>query len=242
MPKSKYNDIYISIKKLIEDNVYKNQDLLPSENNLIKEYNCSRNTVRRAISHLTNDGYVQPIKGKGVRVIYSKNNSLSFSLGGIETFQESTKRNKRKARTRVILFEEQIVNSALSKITGFRISETVFHIQKVRYIDNIPLILDNNYFLKSIMPELTKEKAENSIYNYLEKDLGVTIVTSKRQITVGHATDQDQKYLDLKDYNCVAIVTNQAYNKDGILFEYTESKHSPDYFSFHNVAIRGNVL
>ncbi len=58
MPKAKYEGIYHSIKKRIEAQDYPYQSLLPSENTLIEEYACSRNTVRRALAELVADGYV----------------------------------------------------------------------------------------------------------------------------------------------------------------------------------------
>ena len=70
MPKAKYDGIYHSIKKRIEAQDYPYQSLLPSENTLIEEYACSRNTVRRALAELVADGYVQTMQGRGVRVIY----------------------------------------------------------------------------------------------------------------------------------------------------------------------------
>ena len=41
MPKAKYEGIYRSIKKRIEAQDYPYQSLLPSENTLIAEYDCS---------------------------------------------------------------------------------------------------------------------------------------------------------------------------------------------------------
>ena len=70
MPKAKYEGIYHSIKKRIEAQDYPYQSLLPSENTLIEEYACSRNTVRRALAELVADGYVQTMQGRGVRVIW----------------------------------------------------------------------------------------------------------------------------------------------------------------------------
>ena len=72
MPKAKYEGIYHSIKKRIEAQDYPYQSLLPSENTLIEEYACSRNTVRRALAELIADGYVQAMQGRGVRVIYQR--------------------------------------------------------------------------------------------------------------------------------------------------------------------------
>ncbi|MDE6056370.1 MAG: GntR family transcriptional regulator [Lachnospiraceae bacterium] len=67
---------------LIETRAYESRELLPSENNLILTYDCSRNTIQRAISALVTDGYVQTRLGKGMRNIF-------FTIGGIESFKES---------------------------------------------------------------------------------------------------------------------------------------------------------
>ena len=64
------------------------------------------------------------------------------------------------------------------------------------------------------------------------------IVTSKRKMTVERATPVDEKYLELNDYNCLAVVTGQTFNADGIMFEYTQSRHRPDYFCFQDTATR----
>jgi Transcriptional regulators len=85
---------------------------------------------------------------------------------------------------------------------------------------------------------LTPEIAQDSIYAYLEKELHISIVTSKRMMTVEKMTEIDEKYLALGDYNCLAVVSSQTYNSDGIMFEYTQSRHRPDYFCFRDNATR----
>ena len=69
MPAQKYEEIYKDLKTKIEDGIYQPQELLPGEYALSENYSCSRNTVRRAISMLVSDAYVQSIHGKGVVVI-----------------------------------------------------------------------------------------------------------------------------------------------------------------------------
>ena len=45
-------------------------------------------------------------------------------------------------------------------------------------------------------------------------------------------------FLALGDYNCLAVITGQTYNADGVQFEYTQSRHQPDYFCFEDTAMR----
>lgn len=238
MPKAKYDEIYISMKQEVENGIYPYGALLPSENTLITRYGCSRNTVRRALAGLIEDGSVQAIHGKGVRVIYQPGGRAAFTMGGIESFQETAQRNRLQAVTKVIRFSEMELDERLALESGFPAGEEVYYIQRVRYLNGKPLILDINIFLKDLVPGLTAEIAERSVYAYIEKELGMQIVTSKRTITVERAAPLDEQLLELEDYNCLAVVSGQTFNADGVMFEYTRSRHQPDYFSFHDTAIR----
>lgn len=238
MPKAKYDQIYRDLKEKIETEVYSYQEMLPSEHMLVREYGCSRNTVRRALAELTADGYVQPMHGKGVRNIFRPVEQAAFTVGGIESFKESSARNKRKGTTQVLQFAEIIADEKIEKRTGFRKGICLYYIQRLRFLNGIPLILDHNYFLKEAVPGLTPEIASQSIYDYLEGTLGITITTSKRTLTVEHVTQVDEKYIDLKDYNCMAVITSQTFDDNGIQFEYTQSRHHPDFFRFQDVATR----
>ena len=238
MPKAKYDYIYRDLKEKIETEYYAYQDMLPSEHVLISEYDCSRNTVRRALAELTAEGYVQPMHGKGVRNIFQPIEQTSFTVGGIESFKESAIRNKQQAFTKVLLFAELTADEKIEKKTGFKAGTKLYYLQRLRSLDGKPLILDHNYFLKDVARGLTPQIAGQSVYDYLEGTLGITIATSKRTLTVEHVTQVDEKYIDMKDYNCMAVITSQTFDDNGIQFEFTQSRHRPDYFRFQDVAIR----
>ena len=238
MPKEKYTEIYRDIKTRIETGEYEFQELLPSENSLILTYGCSRNTVRRAIGALVNDGYVQTQQGKGIRNIFQPTMQTSFTIGSIESFKESAIRNHQVPRTEVLLFTEITADRKIARKTGFAEGSELYYLQRLHYLDDKPLIINHNYFLKDIVLNLTTEIAQESIYSYLENELHISIVTSKRIFTVEKMTEIDEKYLELGDYNCLAVVSSQTYNGDGIMFEYTQSRHRPDHFCFRDNALR----
>lgn len=238
MPKAKYVEIYQDLKNKIETGEYEFQELLPSENQLIVTYDCSRNTIRRAISTLVTDGYVQTMQGKGVRNIFQPTIQTSFTIGGIESFKESAIRNHQVPETKVLYFTEIIADKKIAHRTGFPVGAELYYLQRLHYLDGTALILNHNYFLKDVVTNLTKKIAENSIYEYLENVLHISIVNSKRVMTVEKMTEIDEKYLNLGDYNCLAVVSSQTYNSDGVMFEYTQSRHRPDYFRFQDNAVR----
>ena len=238
MPQQKYDHIHQVLKRRIEKGEYPAGQLLPSENTLIGQFHCSRNTLRRAMSELVREGYVQSRQGLGVYNIYHPMEPVSYSMGVIESFRESAKRTGRKSGTTVILFEELVADDAIAQLTGFTVGTELFHLQRIHTVDDKPMIFNISYFRKDCMPELTAKIAQGSIYQYLEHTLGMSIVTSKRTITVEKMAELDAKWLDMGEYNCLAVVSNQTYNSDGIQFEFTQSRHHPTIFRFQDNAVR----
>ena len=240
MPKSIYETIYRDLKQKIENDVFAYQELLPPENTLIQTYHCSRNTLRRAVARLVSDGYVQTMQGKGVRNIYQPAAQTAFTIGEIESFRDSAARNGHRPLTKVLIFTEFAIDEKQAAYTGFPVGAEIYYIQRLHYLDGMPLILNHNYFLKEAAFGLTAEIAEQSVYQYLENTLHMTIVNSKRIMTVEKMTQIDEKYLELniEDYNCMAVVSSHTYNSDGVMFEFTQSRHRPDYFRFYDNAVR----
>lgn len=238
MPKPKYEPIYLSIKKDIEEGVYSFGDQLPSENTYADRFDCTRNTVRRALNMLTNQGYIQPQHGKGVSVIYRKEDDRSiFTVGGIESFAETTQRNQKNVTTKVMKFQKVICDERISEMTGFDEGNELYYIERIRIIDGKAIIFDTNIYLASETPGLNEDIAVSSIYRYLENELKMTITTSKRRITAEKATEKDKEYLDL-DEDIVLVVSGQVFNSKGIMFEYTQSRHRADSVCFVETASR----
>ena len=238
MPQAKFDTIFRELRERVEDSTYGFQAFLPSENELTKEFSCSRNTVRRAIAGLIERGYVQPIRGKGVRVLYRKAQQSDFSIGGIETFKESAARNHLHTRTQVVRFEKIETDATLAARTGFPEGSPLWRVWRQRILDGRPLILDKNLFRADLVPDLTPAIAEDSIYEYIEQTLHRAITTSKRRMTVERATREDAKYLDLGDYNCLAVIESQTFDTDGLQIEWTQSRHHPERFAFEDTAVR----
>lgn len=82
---TKYTEIIENIKQKIQSNIYKSNELLPSEKELCTEYSVSRRTVRRAIMELVEDGYLYTVPGKGtfVHVLNKDNYEVNFRLEDI---------------------------------------------------------------------------------------------------------------------------------------------------------------
>ncbi|MFC4767109.1 trehalose operon repressor [Effusibacillus consociatus] len=232
----RYLDLYEDIKNSIVEGNYRPGEKLPSENEFCRMYGTSRGTVRKALDLLAEEGLIHSLHGKGVFVL--EHNLITFSFGGIVSFKEAAETSGLKFTTSVSKFEEVMIDEALSARTNLPPGKAAYKIFRVRKLDGERVILDINFFLKDVAAGLSKEIAEQSIYEYIEGELQLKIGFAKRIIHVEPATSADKAHLDLKGYNLVAVVKNFVHLHDGTPFEYTESRHRPDRFEFTNFARR----
>lgn len=242
MAKRKFDEIYTDLKNKIETQEYSFNSCLPSEVELTKIYGCVRGTVHRAVKALIERGYLQMRQGSRIRVIFEPVERNIFKVGGIESFKEAALRNGFTYFTKVVKLEKVVADEEIATKTGFKIGDELYDVRRIRCIDGKALIFDKNYFLISATKGITEEIAEKSIYDYLENTLRMKIATSKRRITAELATAEDKNFLELDDYNCLVIISGRVFNADGIQFEYTESRHRPDYFCFEDTATRHKII
>ncbi|OPJ55403.1 trehalose operon repressor [Alkalithermobacter paradoxus] len=233
---SKYLSIYNEIVRKIENGELSRDSKLLSENEYMKEYNVSRDTIRKALNLLEQDGYIQKIKGKGSFVLDI--NKFDFPISGIISFKELSQRMNLKSETIVNELELIQPDAFISKQLNITKKDKVWKVVRSRKIGNKRIILDKDYIVHNFVPCLTKEICEKSIYEYIENELNLKISFAKKEITVEAATDEDKKYLDLKDYSMVAVVKSYTYLDDTSLFQYSESRHRPDKFKFVDFARR----
>lgn len=236
--KAIWQGIYRALREEIVDETYSFQTFLPSESTLVARFGCSHNTLRKALAALADEGLLQPIQGKGVRVIYQPRERALFEVGGIETFAETMARLGIEQTTSVKTFELVVADGRLAHFTGFDEGAELLHVERVRSFGGEPVIRDDSYFLASAVDGLTPKIAAGSIYSYLEGELGLVIAQSMREITVEPATTRDYELLELPDGCYLAIMTNQVFLADGTMFERTQSRHRPDLFVFHDIARR----
>lgn len=237
MPKSIYETIFEDLKNKIESQQYRSQTLLPSENELTKQYNCSRNTLRRAIAKLTSLGYTQSIQGRGVHIIYTPAPTRENYVGpnSLEGLCQAAAEQGFSVVNHVITFKSMTIDATTAEKSGFEPSTEVFFIQRLRSVNGIAKMIDNTLLRKDLVPNLTEEDLKGSLFRYIEDVAGMMIKTVKRCVTIERTTPFDEKYLSLDGYNCLAVITSHVYNTDGIQFEYTISRNRPDLFSFDTV-------
>lgn len=236
MMNNKFIRIYEDIAAHIRNGEIEAGSLLPSELDLSESYQTSRETIRKALKMLYEEGYIQKIQGKGSIVLDIR--MIDFPISGLVSFKELAKKMGQRARTHVEELEELKVDQALFKTIQFGMGEQVWKIVRVRNVDGERVILDKDYVSQRLVPGLTKEICNDSIYEYMEDQLGLSISFAKKEILVEEPTEEDRRLMDLEGFHNVVVVRSQVYLEDASPFQFTESRHRPDKFKFVDFARR----
>lgn len=233
---SKYIEIYNEIVSSIENGNLEVNSKLPSESQLMASYGVSRDTIRKSLNLLGQNGYIQKLKGKGSFVLDI--NKFNFPVSGIRSFSELVSSMGKEIETKIEELSLKSPSSTIKNKLELKDGDYVWKVVRVRKIDGERIILDKDYLHSKFIPTLTLEVCKNSLYKYIEGELGLKISYAKKEITVQKATEEDRKYLDLGMDNMVVVVKSFTYLEDRSLFQYTESRHRTDKFKFVDFARR----
>ena len=200
----KYQIIYKDLEKAIHEQKYQVGDFLPTEQELVQSYQVSRDTIRKALSLLVEEGLVKKIHGSGSQVINQE--QINFPVSDLTSYQELMEQQGIDSQTNVISLDKIIVDSKLSEKTGFSSSQQVWRVIRQRVVEGCASVVDIDYLDAKLIPQLNRDIAKHSIYDYLENHLNLSISHAFKEITIDNATEQDKILIDLgKDLHVVCI-------------------------------------
>lgn len=234
--RNKYLIIYQEMVQKIEKETFKANEFLPSENELADQYQTSRETIRKALNLLAQNGYIQKIRGKGSTVI--EQNKFDFPVSGLVSFKELADKMGEKPLTIVHQCKKINASNYVHSQLKLRDGQELWEIIRTRSFSGQRVILDKDYLVAKTVPYISREIAQTSIYDYLENELGLVISFAKKEIIVEEPTAEDRELLDLEGFYNVVVIKNYVYLDDATLFQYTESRHRPDKFRFVDFARR----
>lgn len=189
-----YLQLKNKIKDLIESGEIQKGEKIPSEYELCKKYNVSRITVRNALAELKDTGYLIKKQGKGT---FATKPKIFRPLKDAISFSESCK-NAGLESTSIVLKQEVLPltqyyqdNLQLDK------SDKVLFIQRLRFADGEPLMLENNYYSYNKYHFLMHEELTGSLYELLVKKNVVCARALKGLITVVAAHGELVKLLQI---------------------------------------------
>lgn len=226
LPLPLYYQLKQVILNLIDENVYKENEAIPTEHELIKKYGLSRTTVRQALNELCNEGYIYRKKGVGTFVSTKKQQDEHHELlnPSVYKIDRVINRNGFVCKTKLLKYGTMNATPEIAAHLEVNVGDLVWYMDRVRYADIKAASFSRSYIRKDSLINFDKEvnKAAEHFYQYLDSK-GLKIATIREKLVPVLATPEVREVLEIDNKTLILIVQDTGYKEDGTVVEYTVS-------------------
>lgn len=224
-----YHQLEEYIKQQIENGLLKEEEVIPSEREFAERFQISRMTVRQAINNLVADGYLNRKKGRGTFVSKKK---VEQELQGMTSFTEDMLSRGMKPSSKLLSFK--IIQADKKTALDLKINENdpIYKIKRIRLADGAPMALETAYVPVNIVPGLTEENSNLSLYQYIEENLSLSISEATQEIEASIADVHTAEPLGIEEGEPILFIVRIAYLQDGTPFELVKSSFRADRYRF----------
>ena len=225
------------LKEKIDQGEWKPGDQIPSEPDLCEMFGVSRTVIRQALREIELEGLVTRRKGKGTFVSEPKiNESLVQKLTGF--YQDMVARGLTPV-TKVLKFELEPVNSKVAERLALEPGAPVFCIERLRYVDDTPIVMVTSYLPQSLCPNLMDfDLTGQSLYHVLETEFGIVLSHGRRTIEAVAAKAREAELLEVEECDPLMLLDSVTYLEDGTPMEYYHAVHRGDRTRFEVELVR----
>jgi len=206
---------YIQIKSDLQTEIKKQKpgDRIPSEEELAALYKVNRMTVRRAINDLVADGTLDRRRGVGTFVRHPR---LLRDHGRLIGFYEEMTAQGHSVRS-VILNREIVQVGDLARSMYLAPTDKVVRIKRLRYVDELPVNIDDNYLPCDPGLSIMKEDLENrSLYQLIEEH-GAQLAKAVQRLEARRATPEQARLLQCKAGDPVLYGERVTFDSEGVV-------------------------
>ncbi|MGV8026437.1 MAG: GntR family transcriptional regulator [Anaerolineaceae bacterium] len=214
-----YIQIKEKIKEQIDSGSLKFGDQLPGEPVLCNLFAVSRTVIRQALAELEHEGLVARKKGKGTFIIEPETfEKLSGNLTG---FYQHMKKRGHIAYSQILKQEIIHAEKDIASNLNIKPGNLVLQLDRLRYIDNEPVVLTNTYIPSHFVPGLEKMELSNeSLYGVIEREYGIVVSRAYRTIGAIVANEYHAGLFKIEKGDPLIVINNIEYSSDGTLFAY----------------------
>ncbi len=215
----RYRRLYEILRKHIRDGVYKEGDLLPSENELCQIYSITRPTVRQSLSALANDGYISKHQGKGSIV-----HSLPLDIGILSVSGTTSAVGDRNLKTRIITKPVLIPwpGDFMFPLSELEMESGCIYMERLRLLDGVAIFYDISFIANINLPRITSRQFENrSLFQVLREKYDIEIKGGEQRIKATPASTKISRFLHLKNGQPVLHLERKMETNHPGLFLYS---------------------
>ncbi len=215
----RHQKLYEVLRKHISDGLYREGDLLPSENELCHLFGMTRPTVRQALSTLANDGYIKKHQGKGSIVHH-----LPREIGILSVSGTTSAIGDRNLQTDIIIRPVLIPwpDNFIFPLSEIEKESGCIYMERLRFLEGVPIFYDITHIANMNLPRITSRQFENrSLFMILREHYHIEIKGVEQRIKAIPASLKISRFLNLKKGEPVLHLERKLETNNPVLFLYS---------------------
>ncbi|NJD58457.1 MAG: GntR family transcriptional regulator [Anaerolineales bacterium] len=215
------------LKQEIESGNWKVGEQIPVEEDLCEYFSLSRTTIRKSLDALVTLGLLRREQGCGTFVAEPKmieglvNRPIGFYDDMVERGFEVV--------TRVLELHRITPTLVVARELELDPDATVIEIRRVRYVQNLPVVIVNSYVPYELCPSLLEaDLTHTGLYKYLRESAGYKTYRAKSFVEAVGANEAEAQLLSVKVGSPLLMIESTVYLEDGRPIDYYKSRHRGD--------------
>jgi len=228
-----------TLREDISQGVYKPGDTLPAEHELMRRYDLSSTTVRRAVHDLVREGWIYRKAGKGTFVMRTR---VEEHLSRLTSFSEEMHNRKIAPSFRLVNAKRCVPTVEVARILNLAADQKVYYIERVLLGNGEPIALTKGYWRLEIGERLVQfDLNQCGLYEVMEETLGIPLVEAQESIGAGIADADVAKKLGVQRKSPLLVQRRVSYTSNMRPLEHTTTFYRADRYEYKIRLARGGA-
>lgn len=223
-----YLQLYEELKQKISSGQWEENTMIPTEAVLMKTYGVGRETVRRGVLKLVNEGYLYRRRGRGTFVCRRRPED---GLEQLVSFTAEMVARGYQPGTRVLAHRRCLPDEETRSILNLAPGEDIIYIKRLRTANRLPVAVEESFLAPAVFGTVDEEKLSGSFYQYLVYDKGIKPGRIVQEISSVLADADTAELLEVKPGHPVLQLTRLMYAADGRPFFWMKFRYRGDIYS-----------
>ncbi len=229
-----YNQVVKILKEMITGGEFQPGERFLTERKISEEYDISRNTSNKVISSLVSEGILEIRKGIGTFV---RPAIFDFDLRTHYGFTQKAIKAGKRPRTEVkrfqILDSNQIDYEVVERLK-LKKAESVYYIERLRFLDDLPVIIDRRFLARKYLPDLKEQDLAGSLFNLLYEKYGLQISSATETIRAVSISGKDAKMMGVPEGESCLLILSTGFIQTDIPLWAEKTLYRGDAYEFRN--------
>lgn len=237
---SSYEPLYQQLKGFIIDKIERNEwgpgDQIVSENQLYDMFDVSRNTAKKAIEDLVQEGILYRIQGKGTFVSQPK---IEHSLSAFYSFSQVLKDKGLNPKDIIIHIRTEQATRKIAQALQIEEGESVLVLKRLRCANDEPIILENSYLPKAKVhqAEMLASVGETPLYDILQETFQIVVTSAKETFEPVLVREEEAELLHVTAGSPALLLERVAFDQTKTPVEFCKSIVRGDRCKFYTELI-----